>query len=309
MLHKFLNPKNDAAFKRIFGSENNKDLLIHFLNSVFAGEKPVIESINFLNPIQLPKISTLRESILELLCEATDGSKFIIEMQLSKQEGFLKRTQYYAAKTYVEQRVKDLEFKDLNCVIFLAISAHKLFADHDYRYLKHHVILDKDTHAHHLDAFSFSFIELPNFQKSITELSSPMDKWIYFLKHAEDISQAEFSRIIERDPVLTKAFQELDSFAWTPAELSYYTSMEMKISGQQDAIKTAAREGKAEGRAEGLVEGLVKGRAEGETTKAIEIAKRLLQLNLPLADITAATGLSLAQIQAIQISEPEISLC
>ena len=106
MLGKFLDPKNDLAFRRIFGTERNKDILIHFLNDIFGRTTDPIEEVTFLKETQPPEIQSQRVSIVDILYEDTLHNRFIIEMQVAKEKGFAKRAQYYAAKTYIEQREK-----------------------------------------------------------------------------------------------------------------------------------------------------------------------------------------------------------
>ncbi len=103
-LSKFLDPKNDFTFRRIFGTEKNKDILIHFLNDIlsFTG-KNAIQDIEFLSTIQDPDIASKKQSIVDVLCKDSTGVQWIIEMQVAKTKGFEKRAQYYAAKTYSRQ--------------------------------------------------------------------------------------------------------------------------------------------------------------------------------------------------------------
>ena len=145
MLTKFLNPKNDLAFKRIFGTEKNKDILIHFLNDIFGRSTNPIEEVSFLKGSQDPEIVAQRVSVVDLLCHDAEGNRFIIEMQVDSEPGFEKRAQYYAARTYIEQREKGIKFANLKSVTFLAITDFVLFPNDKKRYLTHHITLDKET--------------------------------------------------------------------------------------------------------------------------------------------------------------------
>jgi predicted transposase/invertase (TIGR01784 family) len=107
MISRFLNPKNDLTFKRIFGSEQNKDILIHFLNDMFVRSTNPIEDVEFIKPIMEPERNELRVSIIDVLCTDLEGNKFIIEMQCAKDTGYIKRAQYYASRVYCSQRTKD----------------------------------------------------------------------------------------------------------------------------------------------------------------------------------------------------------
>ncbi len=103
-LSKFLDPKNNFAFRRIFGTEKNKDILIHFLNDVLGltGEAE-IKDVQFLSPIRNPEIATKKESIVDVLCRDSKGIQTIVEMQVARTTGFEKRAQYYAAGAYFSQ--------------------------------------------------------------------------------------------------------------------------------------------------------------------------------------------------------------
>ena len=127
MLNKFLDPKNDLAFKRIFGSERNKDILIHFLNDLFGNTVNPIEEVKFLKTTQDPEVAAQRASIVDVLCHDANGDYFIIEMQVDSEPGFEKWAQFYAARTYIEQRERGVEYKDLKQVTFLAITKEILF--------------------------------------------------------------------------------------------------------------------------------------------------------------------------------------
>ena len=115
MVSKFLNPRNDLVFKRVFGSEKNKDILIHFLNDIFDRPSP-IENVTFLKTVQDPEIAPFRVSIIDVMCEDQNKNRFIIEMQISHEKGFDRRALYYAARAYCSQRTSNKKFHDLKDV-------------------------------------------------------------------------------------------------------------------------------------------------------------------------------------------------
>ena len=123
MMNKFLDPKNDFAFKKIFGTEKNKDILIHFINDMlgFTGDKK-IETVSFLKPNMDPDILSKKQSILDVLCADQKGRQYIVEMQVAKTTGFEKRAQYYAAKAYGNQLNQGEKYEKLKEVIFVAIT-------------------------------------------------------------------------------------------------------------------------------------------------------------------------------------------
>ncbi|MGL5029487.1 MAG: Rpn family recombination-promoting nuclease/putative transposase, partial [Wolbachia pipientis] len=194
-LSKFLDVRNDVAFKKIFGTEKNKDILIHFLNDIigFTG-KNQIKDIEFLSTIQDPDIAAKKQSIVDVLCRDEDGMQVIVEMQVAKTKGFEKRAQYYAAKAYSRQADKGDQYQDLKEIIFIAIADCILFPDKS-EYKSKHTIRDEDTNEHDLKDFYFIFIELPKFPKTKEDqLSNIVEKWIYFFKYADETSEEELEK-------------------------------------------------------------------------------------------------------------------
>ena len=167
MLSKFLDPKNDVAFRKIFGTEKNKDILIHFLNDVVKfGKGARIKDVTFLKTIQDPEIKAKKTSIVDILCTDEKGNHYIVEMQIAKEKGFEKRAQYYASKAYSSQMNAAGQYHTLKAVIFLAIANFIMFPKKkDFK--SDHVILDTKSHENDLKDFSFTFLELPNSKKAL----------------------------------------------------------------------------------------------------------------------------------------------
>jgi len=253
MISRFLNPKNDLTFKRIFGSEQNKDILIHFLNDIFARTTNPIEDVEFIKPIMDPEKKELRVSIIDVLCKDFEGNRFIIEMQCAVDTAFIKRAQYYASRVYCSQRTKGTEYKDLKSVTFLAILDEMLFPDKK-EYMSYHVMLDKNTLEHDLQDFSFSFLELAKFNKKPHELKTMVEKWAYFFKHAEDTTKAELAAIVGSDCIIEKAFEALSEYNYTPEEIEYYDNLERSEDMRRTLLDDYAAKGKAEGKEEGKME-------------------------------------------------------
>ncbi len=309
MLGKFLDPKNDVAFKKIFGTEKNKDILIHFLNDVIEFDQGAhIEDVTFLKAIQDPEIRAQKTSIVDILCKDEKGNRYIVEMQVAKEKGFEKRAQYYASKAYASQIRARGKYHDLKAVIFLAIADFTMFPKKK-SYKSDHVILDKKSYENDLKDFSFTFIELPKFNKTIKELSNMTERWTYFFKHAEETSQEDLQKLTAHEQIIARAYEELDRYSWNEAELltyeqsekyedTYHASMEQKF----DEGKLEGKlEGKIEGKIEGKLEGKPEGKIEGEEKKAQEIAKALLKDGISLERVCQLTGLT-KQI-ALELSE------
>jgi predicted transposase/invertase (TIGR01784 family) len=182
---RFVNPKNDIAFKKIFGNEQKKEILISFLNAVLdlTGDHE-IEDLEILNPYQSPKIEALKHTILDVRAQDKRGVTFIVEMQLENIPGLTKRFAYYAAKAYTAQMEPGDDYTKLNRVIFIGILDFATFRSKPY--LSRHAILNTASHEQELDAFEFVFIELPKFTKDEPELETILEKWVYFLRCAEE---------------------------------------------------------------------------------------------------------------------------
>ncbi|WP_254229503.1 Rpn family recombination-promoting nuclease/putative transposase [Wolbachia pipientis] len=304
-LSKFLDPKNDVAFRRIFGTEKNKDILIHFLNDIlsFTG-KNAIQDIEFLSTIQDPDIASKKQSIVDVLCRDSTGVQWIIEMQVAKTKGFEKRAQYYAAKAYSRQADKGDQYHDLKEIIFIAIADCILFPD-KAEYKSKHTIRDEDTNEHDLKDFYFVFIELPKFPKTKEDqLSSIVEKWVYFFRYADETSEEELERIIGSDLIIKRAYEELNRFNWSEKEFIAYEQEIKRIRDEQavlaqkldDATEKGIQIGQERGRQEGREEGILIGEEKGK----IEVAKNLLKAGISIDVVSQTTGLSFDEIKQLQ---------
>jgi predicted transposase/invertase (TIGR01784 family) len=300
MLSKFLSPKNDFAFKKIFGTEKNKDILIHFLNDVltFKGGGH-IQDVTFLKTFQDPEIAAQKTSIVDILCKDQKENSYIVEMQVAKEKGFEKRAQYYASKAYISQANAGGAYHHFKEVIFLAISDFVMFPKKK-GYKSDHIILDKESHENDLKDFSFTFIELPKFKKNINQLSNMIEKWCYFFKHAGGTSEKDLKKLVGHDQIIERAYEELDRYSWNPQELLTYDQAEKYTNTYYASLGQKFDEGKIEGRVEGKIEGKIEGKVEGKIEGKIEIAENMLKHGLELQTIKALTGLSTEEIKALK---------
>lgn len=296
---KYLDPKNDAAFKKIFGSEQNKDILMHFLNDVLGSfrEVPIVE-IDFLPTILQPENREQKTSLIDVLCKDTKGAKYIIEMQTASTKDFKKRAQHYASKVYGNQARMGRDYQDLKEVIFLAIVDCVIFPN-KVHYKSDHIILDKKTYEHDLKDFFFTFIELPKFKKTKEELFSMEEKWCYFFKHAQETAEEDFERIVGKDSIIYKAYQALDQFNWTQGELTEYDAIQISEMNRR-ADSAALNEKIDEALERGLEQGLAKGLEQGLTKAKMEIAKNLLQKGIGIDVIAQCSELSKKQIEDLK---------
>lgn len=288
MLSKFLDPKNDVAFRKIFGTEKNKDILIHFLNDMitFKEREPIVE-VTFLKTVQDPETAAKKTSIVDILCKDEKGNRYIVEMQVAKEKGFEKRAQYYASKAYVSQVHVGGEYHDLKEIIFLAISNFIMFPNKkDFK--SDHVTMDKKSFENDLKDFSYTFLELPKFNNNIDELKNIIEKWMYFFKHAEETSESDLRKIIDHDEIIERAFEELNRFSWNEEELLTYDQAE-KYEGAYIASM-----------AQKYDEGKIEGKMEGRQEERIEIAKAMLSEGIDLKVIAKMTRLSTEEIKQVK---------
>lgn len=280
-ISKFLDPKNDVAFKKVFGSEKHKDILIHFINDILELQgNNQIEDVEYLSPIQDPEIASKKQSIVDVLCKDKNGIQIIVEMQVAPTKGFQKRAQYYAAKAYSRQlnsgQEEDGRYQNLKEVIFIAIADCIIFPDKS-EYKSDHVILDKNNYDHDLQDFSFTFIELPKFKKDkIEELSNIIEKWCFFFKNAAKTSEEDLKKLIGSDLVIEQAYDALSQFNWNEQELLAYDQEIKRIRDNVAALDYQYDKGREE--------------------EKHFIANKMLKCNSNVKFISSITGLSTDEI-------------
>ncbi|WP_353273594.1 Rpn family recombination-promoting nuclease/putative transposase [Wolbachia endosymbiont (group A) of Agelastica alni] len=286
---KYLSPLNSYSFRRIFGTEKNKDILIHFLNDIlgFTG-KNAIQDIEFLSTIQDPDIASKKQSIVDVLCRDSSGIQYVCEMQVAKTKGFEKRAQYYAAKAYSRQADKGDQYHNLKEIIFIAIADCVLFPNKS-EYKSKHTIRDEDTNEHDLKDFYFIFIELPKFPKNKKDqLENIVEKWVYFFRYADETSEEELEKIIGSDVIIKKAYEELNRFNWSEKEFIAYEQEIKRIRDEQAVL------------AQKLDDATQKGRQEGRQEEKIEVAKNSLKAGVSIDVIAEITGLSHSEISQLK---------
>ena len=288
-MNQFLDPKNDYAFKRLFGVENHKRILIRFLNDMFEGAHPHIEDVEYLKTAQDPEIAVLRSSIIDVLCKDITGRQWIIEMQYAYDTHFLNRAQAYACRVYLNQRKKPetgdkkaTDYGDMKPVIFLAILDKTLFPNKP-DYLSHHKQLDIKTFECDIEGLSFSFLELEKLNKERRKLGNMIEKWIHFLKHAEFTKPNELEEIRKDTPIIGEAYDALSRYAFTPEELLEYEKYDMARDAEMTRISDAEAKGEAKGKAEGRA----------------DIARSMLKDGMDISVIIKYTGLNEEQIQEL----------
>lgn len=302
LISKFLDPKNDYCFKRIFGSERNKDILIHFLNDMISfQEGGAIKEVTFLKADQDPEIASKKQSIVDVLCVDEQDKKYIVEMQVARSKGFEKRAQYYAAKAYVNQLNRSEKYENLKEIIFLAITDFVMFPNKS-AYKSDHIVLDRQSYERDLKDFSFTFVELPKFTLSINDLKTMTEKWCYFFKHADETKEKDLEQITGSDAILKRAYEELNQFSWNEEELNTY---ERVLKNERDA--QAVEQDKLEAAEKiGMEKGIEKGIEKGREEAFYEVALSMLRVGSTDEQIFQLTGLSSSALQELKLSQKHL---
>ncbi|MCP4698702.1 MAG: Rpn family recombination-promoting nuclease/putative transposase [Gammaproteobacteria bacterium] len=298
----FLDVKTDFAFKKVFGSEESKDVLISFLNALldFPAGQQVID-LNIVDPYQIPLLKGMKDTYVDVKAKLSDGRQVIIEMQVLNVPGFEKRILYNAAKSYSAQLQKGDDYTLLNPVIALTIVDFTLFEDLD-PVINCFKLLEKEEFIAYNDDVELIFVELPKFEKDEHELESIMDKWIYFVQNAGSLECVP--KTLESDAEICKAFDIANTAGMRDDELEAQRKRQDLLLAQRTAATYAnekgVEKGRKEGREEGREEGRKEGREEGREENKHEVAKNMLAKNMEAALIIELTGLSTAELEALK---------
>jgi predicted transposase/invertase (TIGR01784 family) len=249
----FINPKTDFAFKKIFGSEQSKGILISFLNGILYDGQSIIEDLTILNPYQAPKILGMKESYLDVKARLSNGNWVIIEMQVLNVAGFEKRILYNAAKAYTSQLDKALQYNTLNPVIALTITDFEMFEDVDdpcsivdHRAISRFVLKEKTSLVDYpISDLELVFVELPKFKIPLEDLETLTEKWIYFLQNARDLTLVPESMGAVAE--IQQAFDIANQAGLTKEELDELESQLIFIQDQRGVAIFAKEEGRKEG--------------------------------------------------------------
>ena len=240
---RFISPKTDFAFKKIFASDRSHKILISFLNALVYENKNTIKSLEIINPANQGPIETTKDSFLDVKAVLDNGSTVIIEMQVLSTEAFEKRIIYNLAKAYGNQLGKGEKYPTLRPFIALTITDFLLFKDS--KQIINRFRLKEDTLLfNYRDSLSLIFLELPKFKKELSELKTLSDKWIYFLKSAPDLEVIPES--LGEVPEIEEALNVANRANLTAEELNKLEKQEMLIQDRRGEITFAKREANAE---------------------------------------------------------------
>ena len=291
LVAKYINPLTDYGFKRIFGNESYKDLLIDFLNELIREQGQIID-LSYLNPEQLRNEENERKVIFDIYCKTDCGKHFIVEMQKVRQAYFKDRSIYYSTFPIQAQALKGIWNFKLNAVFTVSIVDFILFEDEEHYY--HDVkLIEEKTGKVFYDKLVYKYLELPKFTKSLEELETNFERWVYLLK--------ALPKFEDRPPelkgkIFDKLFQVAEVSRLTPTEMKEYNK-----SIEEDAfVRIVMEQHREEGIKEGIEEGIERG-----IEKGIEIRNRQMILNcqhfgLSIEETSKLTGLSFEEIAKLK---------
>lgn len=275
MKAKYINPFTDFGFKKLFGEEGNKDLLIDFLNSLLPIEHK-ISDITFANRERLGEINIDRKAIYDIFCVDEAGKHFIVEMQNAKQLYFKDRAVFYSTFPIREQAEKgewNFELQPVYCVGLLGFE----FALEKEPGFLHEVQLKDQNNEVFFEKLTYIFVELPKFNKTEDKLENKFEKWLYFLKNLEDF---ESIPDILNEEVFKKAFLTAEIANFNEKQLALYEESVKVYRDNINIVKTAIKEGEEKGLEKGLEEGRKEGRKEGQIEGQIEELKKTVNILL-----------------------------
>ena len=289
-LSRYVNFYTDFAFKKLFGTEANKDLLISFLNQLlgFTGDSE-IKNLTYLNPEQLGDSINERRAIYDVYCTTAKGEHFIVEMQKAKQDSFRDRALYYSSFAIREQGQKGSTTKpwDYTLTPVYVVGILNFVMDHTEGHEEKvitKVKLKDDENNVFNENLNYVFLEMPKFKKTELELETFLDKWLYAIKN---LSQLNNKPEVLTEGIYKRLFSEAEVAQLTAKDKMEYEESLKIFWDFSNVLSTAKREGREEGR------------AEGERDEKLRNAKKMKAKGMDFADISDITGLTAEEIEAL----------
>lgn len=279
-----INPKIDFAFKKLFGSEENKDILIGFINSIVSEDQQV-KDIILKNPYNFENYKNNKMSILDIKAVDEKGVWYDIEMQLSDQTFYEKRAFYYWAKVYSDQLHRGMVYTELRKTISINILDFDYIDEEDFHNV--YKVYNEKSKKELSSVFEMHFIELSKFKKDFKDIKTALDRWAIFLNKAYDLEKNKIPKELAEDLAVKKAVETLDIMYLDSEEREWYEGELKSVRDYIAEMETAK------------IRGIEQGIQQGENRKAVEIAKNLLDI-LDDEMISLKTGLSLEEIEDLK---------
>lgn len=268
LTEKYINPFTDFGFKKLFGTEPNKDLLIDFLNEVVLPEERRVTDLTYKKNEHLGTNEFDRKAIFDLYCVGSNEERFVVEMQKAKQNYFKDRTVFYATFPIQEQAQKgDWDYK-LSEIFTVGILDFTFNDDQATQPDVRHEVKLKNQHCQvFYDKLTFIYLEMPNFTKTEDELVTTNDKWLYVLKNLPRLHERP-EKLQEK--IFQRLFETAEIAKFSSVEKEQYEESLKSYRDLKNVVDTAFDEGKIEGKIEGMIEGMIEGKIEGKVEGKME---------------------------------------
>ncbi len=312
---RYLSPKADITFKRVFGE--HKDIVTSFLNAMLPLDEE-IESVEYLPTELLPRMTHNKDTIVDVRCRDRKGRQFLVEMQMIWSEEFRQRVLFNASKAYVSQLKEGEDYKLLQPVYSLNLVNEIFETDWGEEFYHHYRVVNVLHSDRVIEGLQFVFIELPKFKPNTITEKKAMSLWLRFLNEVNERTR-EVPEELMSEPLVKKAVGIVETQGYNDAQMAGYDKFWDVVSTEKTLFNSAIRKGLAEGRAQGLAEGraegmekgLAEGRAEGmkkglaegmekgAQQEKLRMAKQMKAMGMDLATIAALSGINLEDIKNI----------
>ena len=292
---RFLDPKADVVFKKIFGQHPN--LIRSFLNGILPlSPDRLIKTIEYITPEQSPRIPSMKNTIVDVKCTDQENRIFIVEMQMTWSKSFLKRFLFGTSKAYVQQLESGKTYSTL-CPVYGLALVNQTFEEQTDDWFHHYRLTNVKNMDKILEGMELIFLELPKFNPKTFEHQKVGALWMRFLREAESLD--DIPEEFQRDPEVAMAMELAQESAYTPEELEAYDEYldALRVEGtiRQDSLQ----EGREEGEQIGIAKGREEGREEGREGEKKNIARVMLQEGMDIDRISKITGLSVEDIKGL----------
>lgn len=284
IIERYVNFYTDFAFKKFFGTEMNKDLLISFLNALLQGREVVLD-VNYLNTEHLGTQEYDRRAVFNVYCKNDKGEVFLVEMQKGEQQFFKDRSIYYSTFAIREQAPRGEWNYELKGVYTIGILNFCFDKEREGNYYHEVKLMDTATKEVFYDKLVFIYLEMPKFTKQENELESLFDKWLYVIRNLAALM--ERPRVLQ-EKVFAHLFEAAEIAKFSRVERYEYEESLKAYRDWFSVMATAELRGEERGKEKGLKEGLEKGRIEERLRNARGLKARGVDADI----IAQVTGLS-----------------
>ena len=306
---KYLNPKADLTFKKVFGEHLN--LVKSLLNALlpFDGPEEEIDEIDYLTPELVPDTPLKKLSIVDVRCKDRRGRQFIVEMQMLWSSSFMQRVLFNASKAYVRQLGSSVQYELLQPVYSLSL-VNDVFAPELENYYHDYRIVQVEHTDKVIEGLRFIFVELPKFTPHTFHEKKMQVLWLRYLTEIDDLTENVSPDLLE-NPDIREALTQIEQSAFNDAQMMGYDEFwdavrventiinDARKKGLKEGMEEGMKKGMKKGMEEGMKEGMKKGMKEGKREQQFQIAANLKQMGASLEFIAQATGLSIPDIEKL----------